>query len=490
MAKSRSRDLADIIGKKSIYTSNHADVSANNGVTLSQISIDLNAVESKITNDTSTLASNTYVNSQISSTQSNIDVETDRIDLVNSNLTASNTAIRSLISSNDGDISTLQGRATALETEDGDLWTGLTGTNTAIRSLVSDQSARVDVLNTNLTGTNTAIRSLISSNDGDITALQGNVSDLETEDTNLWSAITSTNTAIRGVISSEVSGLVDSAPATLDTLNELADALGDDANFATTLTTNLGQKLGASATVTLTGDVTGSGSFSSNTASFAVSISDDFASNAHLSSTYVSNTAFQAYAANNNYVFTELAYTATAGQQSFTGVDDFGTTLDYTAGKISVFMNGIMLLAGSDYEAANTTSVWLSDGAAADDVVSVQTYSSAANFVDVNADISTASATLSGTTAQTIDTFGTADARTVKYLVEIEDTVANEFHSMEVLLTHDGTNVVLSEYATVTTGASELGSVDASITGSTLTVTCTPTVSSSAVKVVKLATVA
>jgi hypothetical protein len=43
-----------------------------------------------------------------------------------------------------------------------------------------------------------------------------------------------------------VSYLVDSAPSTLDTLNELAAALGDDANFASTVTTALGNKLDAS----------------------------------------------------------------------------------------------------------------------------------------------------------------------------------------------------------------------------------------------------
>jgi hypothetical protein len=37
--------------------------------------------------------------------------------------------------------------------------------------------------------------------------------------------------------------VVDAAPGTLDTLNELAAALGDDANFATTTTTALGEKL-------------------------------------------------------------------------------------------------------------------------------------------------------------------------------------------------------------------------------------------------------
>jgi hypothetical protein len=43
-----------------------------------------------------------------------------------------------------------------------------------------------------------------------------------------------------------VSAIVDSAPSTLDTLNELAAALGDDANFSSTVTTSLGNKLDSS----------------------------------------------------------------------------------------------------------------------------------------------------------------------------------------------------------------------------------------------------
>jgi predicted RNA-binding protein Jag len=51
-----------------------------------------------------------------------------------------------------------------------------------------------------------------------------------------------------------VAGIVDSAPGTLDTLNELAQALGDDPNFATTTATNLSQKL-PKAGGTMTGDI-------------------------------------------------------------------------------------------------------------------------------------------------------------------------------------------------------------------------------------------
>lgn len=44
-------------------------------------------------------------------------------------------------------------------------------------------------------------------------------------------------------VDDSVAGIVDTAPDALNTLNELAAALGDDANFATTTATSLGQKL-------------------------------------------------------------------------------------------------------------------------------------------------------------------------------------------------------------------------------------------------------
>lgn len=53
-------------------------------------------------------------------------------------------------------------------------------------------------------------------------------------------------------------GVVSSAPAALDTLNELAAALGDDANFSTTVTNSIATKLPL-AGGTLTGDLTLSG---------------------------------------------------------------------------------------------------------------------------------------------------------------------------------------------------------------------------------------
>ena len=56
----------------------------------------------------------------------------------------------------------------------------------------------------------------------------------------------STNYATKTYADNAVSALVDAAPSTLNTLNELAAALNDDANFASTVTTAIGNKLDSS----------------------------------------------------------------------------------------------------------------------------------------------------------------------------------------------------------------------------------------------------
>lgn len=62
------------------------------------------------------------------------------------------------------------------------------------------------------------------------------------------------NHATKTYVDNAVSALVDSSPETLNTLNELAAALGDDPNFATTVSTEIGKKqntiTGAATTIT------------------------------------------------------------------------------------------------------------------------------------------------------------------------------------------------------------------------------------------------
>jgi hypothetical protein len=61
------------------------------------------------------------------------------------------------------------------------------------------------------------------------------------------------NLATETYVNTAISNLVDSAPTALDTLNELAAALGDDANYASTVTTALGTKANTSDVTTSLG---------------------------------------------------------------------------------------------------------------------------------------------------------------------------------------------------------------------------------------------
>jgi hypothetical protein len=65
--------------------------------------------------------------------------------------------------------------------------------------------------------------------------------------------LSANNYATQSYVGTQVANLVDAAPGTLDTLNELAAALGDDPNFATTVSTSIGTKVPQARTLTING---------------------------------------------------------------------------------------------------------------------------------------------------------------------------------------------------------------------------------------------
>jgi len=181
-----------------------------------------------------------------------------------SQLTGTNTAIRSLISSNDTDISDRMQVANVTSrfvTSDASIATKMAVANTTL--LVND---RLQVANAT---TSFALKADLAS-----PTLTGTPVAPTAANTTSTTQI-ATTAFVQNVVDMDIAALANSAPVTLNTLNELAAALGDDANFATTLTTNLGQKLGAGASVALTGDVSGTANFSSNAVSITTTIADD-----------------------------------------------------------------------------------------------------------------------------------------------------------------------------------------------------------------------
>ena len=134
-----------------------------------------------------------------------------------------------------------------------------------------------------------------------------------------------TTTVSEGKIATAVSNLVAAAPSTLDTLKELSDALGADANYASTITTALGTKSPIESP-TFTGTVTiPSGASISG---FALIESPSF------TGTPIAPTALKAtnttQVATTEYVKDNLADYAVLATPTFTGIPAAPTALKAT----------------------------------------------------------------------------------------------------------------------------------------------------------------
>ena len=71
-------------------------------------------------------------------------------------------------------------------------------------------------------------------------------------------------------------------------------------------------------------------------------------------------------------------YTATAGQNTFSGADLSNTTLSYVPAAVQVFVNGILLKSSTDYTATNGTTVVLTAAAGVGDDVAIAAYAAPA----------------------------------------------------------------------------------------------------------------
>ena len=128
----------------------------------------------------------------------------------------------------------------------GDLSTGELAVNTADKRLFTNNSGTIVEIGTAPSSITT----------GAITASSGTVSGnwSVTGTLTVGTPVNNTDAASKAYVDTAVSNLIDSAPGALDTLNELAAALGDDANFATTVTNALAGKLALSGG-TMTGNI-------------------------------------------------------------------------------------------------------------------------------------------------------------------------------------------------------------------------------------------
>jgi len=92
------------------------------------------------------------------------------------------------------------------------------------------------------------VQSYISAGAGITISGSGQIASSITQyaDSDVASYLTANSYATQSYVTTQVNNVIDSAPGALDTLNELAAALGDDANFSTTITNSIATKLATS----------------------------------------------------------------------------------------------------------------------------------------------------------------------------------------------------------------------------------------------------
>lgn len=185
--------------------------------------------------------------------------------------------------------------------------------------------------------------------------------------------------------------------------------------------------------------------------------------------------------------FKEYSFVSANNQQSFSGTDRFNQDFSYDVNKLSVFLNGILQLANTDYLASNTTSIFFTSPTANDDLVTVQSFETIGNFVDVNAVLTSNTKLAANTSEIVVDSWDSTLYRTAKYIVQVDNTDdSNEFQVSEVLLIHNGSATFTTEYAEVFT-SDRIATVDSDINTGLVRLKVTPTVTNSTIKVTRLA---
>jgi hypothetical protein len=338
------------------------------------------------------------------------------------------------------------------------------GTITAAK-LTADPFARA-----NHTGTQTA--STISDFDTQVrtnrldqmAAPTGSVSLNSQKITNLATPTSNTDASTKAYVDTSISNLIDGAPSTLDTLNEIAAALNDTANFSDTVVLKSGS--------TMTGALTLSGAPSSNlhaatkayVDSFAPSVAADAAAaaasataaaasydsfddrylgakatapsldndgNALVAGALYFNTttgAMQVWDAvaaawegiTSAVTSSRWSKTAAGGETTLNGADNNSVTLSYTAGYEQVYLNGVLLARGDDYTASNGSSITGISALTAGDIVEVLSWTpySVANALTVTT-IDAKGDLLVGTAS---DTIGRLAVGTDTYVLTADST--------------------------------------------------------------------
>jgi hypothetical protein len=336
---------------------------------------------------------------------------------VTSTMIANDTIVNADISGSAGIAYTklnLNGTITSADIVDGTIVAGdiANGTITAAK-MVSDPYARANHTGTQLAATvsdfDTQVR---TSKVTDLAAPTGSFSMNSQKITSLATPTVGTDASTKDYVDAQITALVGGAPGTLDTLKEIADAISSGGSFESTVVLKSGStmtgalvlnadpsvNLGA-ATKQYVDAVAGSATAAASSATAAAASYDSF-DDRYLGSkssapsvdndgnALITGALYWNSVDNTMYVWSGSAWgsiSSTAaifryrfapatGATSVTGTDANGATLSYLVGKEQVYLNGVLLVRGTDYTATNGTSITSLAAMVTGDVLEVITF--------------------------------------------------------------------------------------------------------------------
>lgn len=259
-----------------------------------------------------------------------------------------------------------------------------------------------------------------------------------------------------------VANLVDGAPALLDTLNELAAAINDDASFASTITTSIGEKV-AKAGDTMTGELVLAADPTQSLAAATKQYVDTAATNAYNDAIAQADTTAQGY-----------ANTAENNAESY--ADSLAANYE-PAGAVQTAINAL----DTDAIEEGSENLYFTDERAIDAVSAADIYPNAVIVNNVSKQVAN---TQSVATASTVSglTWAKADYKSAKLVVK----AATATHSQvsEIMVTLDSLdNVAITEFGIVYTDA-ELATVTADVSGTDVRIRVTTLNATTSVTVV------
>jgi hypothetical protein len=216
----------------------------------------------------------------------------------------------------------------------------------------------------------------------------------------------------KAYVDAQVNALVDGAPGTLNTLNEIATAISSGGSFESTVVLKSGSTMTGSltlsgaptvdlhaATKAYVDTVAGSATAAAASAIAAAASYDSFDDrylgakssapsldndgNSLITGAIYWNSVDNAMYAWSGSAWGSISSTAaifryrfnaSGGETSLSGTDANGVTLSYLPGKEQVYLNGVLLARTSDYTASSGTSITSLAALAASDVVEIITF--------------------------------------------------------------------------------------------------------------------